>query len=272
MSQIYRLVCPIISKRNIESIYIYSESQSNSFLFSWLHVDGSAVLPDWATFWGRSAVLPDWATFWGRSDSVARLGYLLRTFSSVVTTSVTSTSAISITNSATTTISTTSTISASTTTFRFFYYFSYYYNLNYFYYFSFYYYFNYFYYFQILLLFQLLLLLSDSSTISASTTISTTSTTIRFFYYFSFYYYFQILQINSFYIYALQLSFSFQHSHAFSAGNACSSYYYSSVLFLHWSLWQPIELYGKKLWNLAHWLRTITTLISPSNMSALNTL
>ena len=40
----------------------------------------SAVLPDWATFWGRSAVLPDWATFWGRSDSVARLGYLLRTF------------------------------------------------------------------------------------------------------------------------------------------------------------------------------------------------
>ena len=62
-------------------------------------------------------------------------------------------------------------------------------------------------YFQILLLFQLLLLLSDSSTIS------TTSTTFRFFYYFSFYYYFQILQINSFYIYALQLSFSFQHSH-----------------------------------------------------------
>ena len=117
----------------------------------------------------------------------------------------------------------TSTISASTTTFRFFYYFSYYYNLNYFYYFSFYYYFNYFYYFQILLLFQLLLLLSDSSTISASTTISTSSTTFRFFYYFSFYYYFQILQINSFYIYALQLSFSFQHSHAFSAGNACSS-------------------------------------------------
>ena len=95
MSQIYRLVCPIISKRNIESIYIYSESQSNGFLFSWRSSEGdvqtvlpdwatfwgrSAVLPDWATFWGRSAVLPDWATFWGRSDSVARLGYLLRTF------------------------------------------------------------------------------------------------------------------------------------------------------------------------------------------------
>ena len=82
MSQIYRLVCPIISKRNIESIYIYSESQSNGFLFSWRSSEGDVqtVLPDWATFWGRSAVLPDWATFWGRSDSVARLGYLLRTF------------------------------------------------------------------------------------------------------------------------------------------------------------------------------------------------
>ena len=135
MSQIYRLVCPIISKRNIESIYIYSESHSLTVSFS---VDGrargtfrqccqiglpfedvqtvlpdwatfwgrSAVLPDWATFWGRSAVLPDWATFedvqqccqiglpfedvqtvlpdwatfWGRSDRVARLGYFLRTF------------------------------------------------------------------------------------------------------------------------------------------------------------------------------------------------
>ena len=83
-------------------------SQSNGFLFSWRSSEGdvqtvlpdwatfwgrsavlpdwatfwgrSAVLPDWATFWGRSAVLPDWATFWGRSDSVARLGYLLRTF------------------------------------------------------------------------------------------------------------------------------------------------------------------------------------------------
>ena len=157
-------------------------------------------------------VLPDWATFWGRSDRVARLGYFLRTFrqccqiglllrtfrqcchyfrfqlpfedfqtvlpdratfwglfSSVVTTSVASTSVISITSTIQLLL-----LFQVLLLFQLLLLF------------------KLLLLFQILLLFQLLLLLSDSSTISASTT------TFRFFYYFSFYYYFQILQINSF--------------------------------------------------------------------------
>ena len=117
------------------------------------------MLPDRATFWGRSAVLLLLQLL--LLQLLVLLIQLLLLFQILLLFQL----LLLLSDSS---------ISASTTTFRFFYYFSFYY------------------YFQILLLFQLLLLLSDSSTISASTT------TFRFFYYFSFYYYFQILQINSF--------------------------------------------------------------------------
>ena len=180
MSQIYRLVCPIISKRNIESIYIYSESQSNGFIFSWLHVDGRAR--------GTFSSVARLGCFWG-SDRVARLGYLLRTFRPCCQIGLPFEDVQKVLPDRATFWGRSAVLLLLQLLL-----------------------------FQLLVLLIKLLLLSDSSTISASTT------TFRFFYYFSFYYYFQILQINSFYIYALQLLFSFQHSHAFSAGNAFSSY------------------------------------------------
>lgn len=44
------------------------------------------------------------------------------------------------------------------------------------------------------------------------------------------------------------------------AGEPCCSYYYA-FHFFHWSLWQPIEQYGGKLWMFAHTLGMAPSLI-----------
>ena len=44
---------------------------------------------------------------------------------------------------------------------------------------------------------------------------------------------------------------------------------FSSSFFCHWTLLQPLEPYGKNVWNLAHWMWTVLWLFSLSFMSAL---
>ncbi len=41
------------------------------------------------------------------------------------------------------------------------------------------------------------------------------------------------------------------------------------LILCHLSPWLPIELYGKKLWNLAHWSGTVSLFLSSSFMSPL---
>src|SRR4029434_2601808 len=54
----------------------------------------------------------------------------------------------------------------------------------------------------------------------------------------------------------------------FGGTRHCCLQLYLLLLFLcHWSQWQPLEPYGNFFRNLAHSLRTVPTLLTPSFMS-----